>query len=107
MAFLTIPISNQLPWQKFKTTLSGTIFTLEFRYNTRDNRWIMDILDPSENPILVGIPCLINRNLTGQYSYLSVPIGTIFATDDTGQQTQPTEFSFGIDHTLWYFDPTT
>ena len=102
----TVPISNQVPWQKFKITLSGAIYTLEFRYNTRMARWLMNVNDPSNNPILEGVPVLINRNLTGQYTTLSVPAGIFFATDDTGQGNQPTQFSFGIDHTLWYEDPT-
>lgn len=104
--FLTIPARNDLPWYKFKITLSGVIFTLHFRYNTRMQRWIMDINDPSDNPILLGVPVLIVRNLTGQYVTLAIPEGLFFATDDTGQSTQPTQFSFGTDHTLWYQDPT-
>ena len=101
----TVPISNQLPWQTFKITLSGVIYSLNFKYNTRMARWTMDISDPSQNPILTGIPLLIQRNLTFQYYYLAIPPGVFFCTDDTGQETQPTQFSFGVDHTLYYVDP--
>lgn len=106
MTFFTIPVGNSLPWYKFKITLSGVIFTLSFRYNTRSSRWVMDIQDPSGNPILCGLVCLIERNMDGQYTTFAIPAGIFFATDDTGQGTQPTLYSFGTDHTLWYEDPT-
>ncbi len=104
--FLSVPARNDLPWYKFKITLSGVIYTLHFRFNTRMQRWMMDINDPSDNPILLGIPCLILRDMIGQYRTLAIPVGTFFCTDDTNQDTQPTLLSFGTDHTLWYEDPT-
>lgn len=104
--YFQVPARNDLPWYKFKITLSNVIFTLHFRFNSRSNRWIMDINDPSDNPILSGIPVLIQRNLTSQYTTFTVPAGTFFAIDDTNKDTQPTQFSFGTDHSLWYLDPT-
>src|ERR1700733_326462 len=106
MTFFTVPVINTLPWYKFKITLSGVIFTLNMRYNGRMARWMLDVLDPSGNPILMGMTVLIQRNLTGQYVPLPLPEGILFATDDTGQDTQATIYSFGSDHTLWYEDPT-
>lgn len=103
---LVVPARNDLTWYKFRITFSGVIYTLNFRLNSRMNRWIMDIKDPAEKAILLGIPILILRNLTGQYRTLNVPQGVFFATDDSGQDTQPTLLSFGTDHTFWYVDPT-
>lgn len=101
----TVPARNDLPYYKFKIPLSGTIFTLAFRYNGRMQRWILDINDPSGNQIMSGIPIVISRDLFGQYVTLPLPLGPLFASDDTGQDTQPTQFSFGLDHTFWYEDP--
>lgn len=103
---LVFPARNDLPWYKFRITLSGVIYTAHMRYNGRMARWILDINDSSDNPILVGIPVLIERNMTGQYVSLTLPPGIFFATDDTNQDNQPTILSFGLDHTLWYEDPT-
>jgi hypothetical protein len=104
---LTVPLQNgNLPWYQFRANFSGTIFTIHVRYNVRMQRYIMDINDSSDNTVLAGIPILIERNLTGQYPSLSVPEGIFFATDDSGQGNQPTQFSFGVDHTLWYVDPS-
>jgi len=101
-----VPLRNDLFWYHFITTFSGVKYTVHIRYNTRMNRYMMDLNDASDNPILSGIPVLIQRNLTGQYSTLSIPAGTFVATDDTGNENQPTQFSFGLNHTLYYIDPT-
>jgi hypothetical protein len=65
----------------------------------------MDINDSADNPILVGVPVLIQRNMTGQYPTLAIPPGIFFSTDDSGQGKEPTQFSFGLDHTMFYIDP--
>lgn len=104
---LTVPMQNGgLPSYKFRDNFSGQIFTMHFSFNVRMQRYIMQINDASDNVILAGVPILIERDLTGQYATLAIPEGTFFSTDDTGQDTQPTQFSFGVDHTLWYVDPT-
>lgn len=107
MTLFTVPARNDLPWYNFKITLSGAVFFLRFRYNTRMARWILDVVDPSGNDVLVGIPLLINRSLYGQYTGINgLPVGQAFCTDDTNQDTQPTLLSFGTDHSLVYADPT-
>jgi hypothetical protein len=105
-SLFTIPINVKLPWQQFKITLSGVIFTLEIRYNGRMDRWVMNINDASGNQILQGIVLLISRDLTSQYVTLSIPTGVFFATDDTKKDIQPGQNSFGVDHSLFYVDPT-
>lgn len=102
---VTIPVGNAFPYVTFTITLSGVIYTMQFKYNTRMARWMMNLSDSAGNQLLSGIVLLIERNLTGQYFYLNIPPGPFFATDDTSQDTQPTQFSFGIDHTLFYVDP--
>lgn len=101
------PARNDLPWYQMRIPLGGVIYTVHMRYNSRSQRWVMDINDSSDAPILSGIPVLINRDLTSQYPTLAVPAGTLFATDDTQQDTQPTQYSFGTDHTLYFVDPST
>lgn len=104
-ALLQFPMRNDLPLYTFNISLSGTIFNVQVIFNVRMNRYVMNINDTSGNPILGGIPVLIERNLTGQYVTLAIPEGTFFCTDDSGQDQQPTQFSFGVDHTMFYVDP--
>lgn len=103
---LTFPMRNDLPQYSFNITLSGTIFQAQILYNGRMDRWIMNINDSAGNQILSGIPVLIERDLTAQYATLTIPEGTFVAIDNSGQDTQATRFSFGLDHTLYYVDPS-
>lgn len=103
---VTIPVGNDVPWYFFKIGLSGVQYTLTFRYNTRMTRWVMDIADASNVPILSSMPLLLGQSLTGRFTGLpGVPVGTFFVLDDTGQGAQPTRYSFGTTHRLMYLDP--
>ncbi len=66
----------------------------------------MDLNDAADQPILNGVPVIILRNLTGQYTTLQLPNGIFLATDDTNKDTQATLLSFGTDHTLYFVDST-
>jgi hypothetical protein len=108
MTFNVIPINISFPWQTSRLALSGVTYTIRFRYNNRSTRWEMDIADGSNNDILDGIVLLINEDLTYQYktALANLPAGTFFVLDNTNQNTQPTQFSFGTTHSLIYADPT-
>lgn len=105
MTFFNIPTQQNLPWYRFTATLSGSQYTLRMRFNSRSSRWILDIADAANNDIINGMPILINRDVNGQYVQAALPPGIIFATDDTGQEQQPTLQSFGLTHSLIYGDP--
>lgn len=105
-ALFEVPTIPNLPWYSSKITLSGVVFTITLRYNDRMQRWILDIGDPSGNPILAGLPILINRNVNGQYVIAGIPSGFFFAVDDTNLGIQATLNSFELDHTLLYNDTT-
>lgn len=98
------PMRNDLPQYSFNITLSGVVYNFQCLYNVRMSRWILNINDTSGDIILAGIPVLIQRNLYGQYATLSLPDGILFCTDDTGQDNQPTQFSFGVTNTMYYAD---
>jgi hypothetical protein len=98
----TIPARNDLPWYHFKISIGGVLYTLHFLFNYRMQRWMVDINDANDNQIMSGIPCLINRDMFGQYVTLPLPPGIIFCTDNTNQDSQPTQYSFGVGNTLWY-----
>ena len=107
MTFYTIPVDSIFNWYTFNVTLSGVAYTLRFRFNTRSNRWIMDIADASNNDILNGMTMLINVDLTYNYrtAISKLPPGQFFVIDNTGKNNQPTQYSFGTTHSLVYGDP--
>lgn len=105
--FYTLPARNDLPWYKFKVSLSGSIYTLRFRFNVRMQRWILDIADNADNDLLSGLPLITMRNINGQYVIEGLPNGMLFISDDTDKGEQPTRNSFGKDKTLWFEDQST
>ena len=106
MTILTVPLSNSLPYYKFQVVLSGVTYSLVLRYNGRMSRWIMNINDSVGNQILSGLVLLTSRVLYNQYTYLKVPDGPMAVSDQTGLNSQPTRYSFGLDKILFYVDPT-
>lgn len=102
---VTIPLDSTFPWFFFTIALSGAIYTLHFRFDTRMNHWIMDVHDAQDNDILDGIPLLIERNLIGRFSISALPPGMFYVLDTSGQGTEPTRYSFGTTHVLAYYDP--
>jgi len=105
-SIIILPLGNDLPWYTFSISLTGVQYTIRMRYNTRAQRWIMDIADGQNNDIIDSIPLLIGRNLVGRFNSDSLPGGEFFVTDDTGAGNQPTQYSFATTHSLWYYDPT-
>lgn len=101
-----LPFASNSPWYTFLVTLAGTQYTLVMRYNTRMDRWCLDIGDALGNVLVAGLPVLINTDVAGQYRYLEIPQGVIFFLDDTNTDTQPTRLSFGSTNSGWYLDPT-
>lgn len=106
MAIFNIPARNDLPWYSFKITLTNVVYTLEFRYNPRMARWIMNVMDSSGNMLIAGVALLIARDLAGQFVEAGLPPGTFYALDNTGSLEQPTRYSFGVTHGLFYEDDT-
>jgi hypothetical protein len=101
-----VPVNRNVPWFRFRVALSKTTYTLEMRYNTRMQRWILSISDATGKPLLMGIPLLIMRGLLGQYRTIKLPVGPLFCIDDSGQGVEATLSSFLTDHGLVYVDTT-
>lgn len=103
---VALPLSTAFAWYTFRVGLSGVQYTFTVRYDSRMDRWILDLADAQGSPVIIGVPLLIGLNLLGRFTgQTNVPIGKFYATDNTSQSTQPTRYSFGITHTLWYLDP--
>lgn len=102
MAILQIPVRNDAAFYRFQITLEAAVYLLEFRFNTRLDRWLMNILSEAEEPILMGIPVLTNLPLTSSFEVPGKPPGTFFCIDETGQNRNPDRESFGVDIKLLY-----
>jgi hypothetical protein len=101
-----IPVDTDLPWFIYRISLSSTLYTLRFRFNSRMNRWILDIANSQDSSLITSIPLLILRDLNTRFVTPGLPAGGFFCVDDTVSNSQPTRLSFGTTHTLWYYDTT-
>lgn len=105
MTTYTIPTSTSNPHYLQSVQLSGVTYQLEIRYNTRMQRWVLNLADSVGGPIVSGVVMLTQRNLLGQYTTLSVPPGVLFCYNATNSALQPSLSSFLVDTSFLYFDP--
>jgi hypothetical protein len=100
----TMPLNQPYPWYTFGLVLSQVNYTFEVYYNTRADRWRMNIMDVTGNPVLMGIALLIERDLTTGYRHLSIPPGYFFVMDGTKGNSQPGLSGFALNHVLYYLE---
>ena len=102
-----LPLTSNYPFFTFTIVLSGTVFSLTFRYNIRMDRWFMDIADASGVLIVSGLPLLIQADIIGQYTKEGLPAGRFIVYDLTNESPaqQPTRYSWGSTHAVYYYDP--
>jgi len=75
---IEIPTTSELPSYDFQTTLDGLVYNITINYNERRDRWQMSIADSQNDPIISGIPLLLNVSLLGQYVDSRLPPGVLF-----------------------------
>ena len=102
MAIINLPIRNDIPAYTQVTELDGTAYTLVFRFNSRSNRWFMDILDESEAPLLEGVKLLARTDLNSRFKSEQLPKGVFIALDQSGRNEEPDRLNFSNDVLLYY-----
>lgn len=79
MAILKLPVSSEFPKFRFNTELDEEAFIFSFRLNERMNRWIMNVSDAVDTPLIMGIPVLLGVPFYEQFKNPSLPLGRLFA----------------------------
>lgn len=102
MAIVNIPIDGVQPFHRFSIELDGRVYILKFRFNFRDSRWHMSILQEDETVLIAGIPLVVSWGLIRRFADERLPPGEFFVEDVTGENTEPGENSFGRTHFLRY-----
>ena len=107
MAILQLPVTSNVLAYKFKYELEGTVYSFNFRYNTRVDKWVFDILTNNEEPLVEGRPVFINYNLIGRFRDERLPPGTFICIDTTGNKLDPDDENFGVTHFFLYEEEVT
>lgn len=76
---ILIPTDTILPFFYQTTTLDGTAYVLEFRYNQREQVYYLRILLPDQTVLAQGIKIVSNYRLLQAYANAKMPPGEIVA----------------------------
>jgi len=103
MSLFNIPVQNRTDANSISISLSGILFTLNFRFNANESKWYMDILKESVN-IVSGIKLVASADLLSQFIAYDIPEGTMSVVDVNGNYADPDESNFGQSVFLRYED---
>lgn len=103
MSILAIPTSDA-PFATQATTLDGTVYELEFRYNQREACWYFSISLEDGTELLRGIKIVVGVSLLGRSIDSRLPPGELVAVANTEDDSPPALDELGIDRrvTLTY-----
>jgi len=102
MSIIQIPIDNINASFKLRTDIEEVTYVLEFNYNSRLERWHINIMDADEEPILMGVPLGINFNILQRFRMTTLPPGLMMLFDAEEQNSEATRASFGDTSLLLY-----
>lgn len=98
-----IPFSEPSQWSE-QITLSGNIYLLEFKWNSLNKYWSMNIFNRNAEPIVLGIKVVTNYNLTAQYVADGMPTGQIFCQNIIQEWIDIGRFDMGKTTELIYYE---
>lgn len=81
---IEVPVRNDLSWYSELVDLAGVIYLLTFAWNTRDERWYMDIAQEDGTTLINGIPLVVDFPLLSRFASNLLPAGMLMAVDNTG-----------------------
>ena len=99
-----IPTSQHLAYYTQKTSLDGQTYTLEFRWNAREESWYLNILTDTEETVAMGIKLVVDWSLIRRVTDVKAPPGVLMAVDTTGSGVDPAFDELGTRVVLLYFD---
>lgn len=95
MSYIEAPTNNRLPAYQYTILFEGTTYTLSYTFNSRMNKWLVDLADSVGNQLASQVPVVSSWFLFNRFKALTVPPGTLFAFDTSGQDEDPGRFDLG------------
>ncbi len=103
MALIQLPVNSDQANYEFKTTIDGTKYTFAFRFNTRADRWIMDIKTGSGDVLVTGIPLLAGVDFLARFNKdIRFPQGNLFLLNLIDENANPGRDDLGSNVLLVY-----
>ena len=93
------------PFYTMSTTLDGSDFLFEFRYNQREDAWYFDVALTDGTVLVRGVKVICNKPLLQRFADSRLPKGTLIAWPNTNTRKAPGLLELGEDKrvTLLYF----
>lgn len=88
----------------YNVNLNGSTYFLRTYWNQFANRWFLDFMDVSSNPLAMGCAIVNRKNLFNNNRELSLDVGEIWSFDITGGDCETRE-ALGTTTLLIYFAP--
>lgn len=86
--------------QQFRIQLGKSTYTLRVLWRD-DAGWIMDVMDSSAQPLLMGVPLVPEVDLIEQYPELGIS-GVVAVLTDNGTPEHPTKTNLGSSSHLYF-----
>lgn len=80
--------------QRMVITLAGKPWNLNLYWNDICGKWIFDLADQNQVPVLSGIPVVAGVDMMGQFEYLGIG-GSLVVQTDANPNEDPTQENFG------------
>lgn len=101
MIVINVPNS---PWSENRMSFGGQFYNVIFRYNSRDERWRMDIYK-EDVPVILGVKIMENQSLLKKHSLKDFSHGDIgcLRIEDDGKPVTRDNLGVGLPYELVYF----
>lgn len=97
-----LPIVPGVPFQTFGTTLDGSQYVINARWNGQDGAWFLDLLADDETPIRMGMKLVLGV-LIGARSTVDALPGVFVVRDLSGEHADATLDDLGARVIVYFF----
>ena len=100
---VTIPLRSDLPHYAFQCELENVTYSFEVLWNPQSASWMLSISTADDQPIVMGMPIVIDWEWAGRYVDPRLPPGVFMAQDTSGQGLDAGRDDLGSRVILLYF----
>lgn len=96
MATKIIPLDSTFDHFSISIELDSMVYGMEFKFNSRDQRWYFDLFDSNDNLLLGSLPAMVSWPLLKQFEYRTdIPKGVLYFLDQNGTEIEPARYELG------------